>query len=493
MGEAVHNKVRRKRTTMYSVEVEGNKWKEECGVYGVYSRSAEADVSGMTYLGLYALQHRGQESAGIAITDGAWMDVTRGMGLVNEVFRHQVPHMDNQYIAIGHVRYSTTGSSMLANTQPLMVNYSGGKISLAHNGNLTNTRTLREELDRGGATFQTTMDSEIIVNLISRSQKDTIEERIMESMNRIQGAYSLVLMTKDTLYGVRDPYGFRPLCIGRTDEGGWVLASETCALDAIGAKFVRDVQPGEFVQINEKGVKSSIFAKAPRKQVCSFEYIYFARPDSVIDGQDVYQARLNMGREMWNETQYDADIVISVPDSGNTAAIGYAQASGIPFKHGLIKNRYMGRTFIKPNQKQRELAVRMKLNVVKSVVKGKRIVMVDDSIVRGTTSGIICKLLREAGAKEVYMCVSAPPIKYPCFYGIDTSVRKELIASTFSVEQIQKYIGVDKLNFISIDGLHRAIEHIPNEDMCLACFNNDYPTDTPQANEEGEKYALEHK
>ena len=246
-------------------------------------------------------------------------------------------------------------------------------------------------------------------------------------------------------------------------------------------------------EITEQGVKSRIFATVDRKQICSFEYIYFARPDSTIDGQDVYQARLNMGKEMWNETQYDADLVISVPDSGNTAAIGYSQASGIPFRHGLIKNRYMGRTFIKPNQKQRELAVRMKLNVVKSVVKGKRIVMVDDSIVRGTTSGIICKLLREAGAKEVYMCVSAPPIKYPCFYGIDTSVRKELIASTLNVEQIQKYIGVDKLHFISIEGLSRAISNIPREDMCLACFNNDYPTAIPTANEEGEKYALEHK
>jgi amidophosphoribosyltransferase len=300
-------------------------------------------------------------------------------------------------------------------------------------------------------------------------------------------------MTKNKLYGVRDPHGFRPLCIGRTDNGGWVLSSETCGLDAIGAAFVRDVQPGEFVEITENGVKSTIYAKADRKQLCSFEYIYFARPDSVIDGQDVYQARLDMGREMWNETQYDADLVISVPDSGNTAAIGYSMASGIPFNHGLIKNRYMGRTFIKPNQKQRELAVRMKLNVVKSVVKGKRIVMVDDSIVRGTTSGIICKLLREAGAKEVYMCVSAPPIVYPCFYGIDTSVRKELIASTLSVEQIQKYIGVDKLHFITIDGLCRAIPNIPREDLCLACFNNDYPTDIPTVHEEGEKYALEHK
>ena len=468
-----------------------DKQHEECGVLGIFDKTL--DIPRYIYSGLFALQHRGQESGGMALTDGVDIHTYRGMGLISSVFEKGVPDEEGGPIGIGHVRYSTTGSNNPRNIQPLAVYTPMGQLALAHNGNLTNTRALREELDKNGAIFQTTMDSEIIVNLISRSQKETMEERIMESMNRLGGAYSLVLMTKDKLYGARDPYGFRPLCIGRTDGGGWVLASETCALDAIGATFVRDVQPGEFVEITEQGVKSRIFATVDRKQICSFEYIYFARPDSTIDGQDVYQARLNMGKEMWNETQYDADLVISVPDSGNTAAIGCSQALGIPFRHGLIKNRYMGRTFIKPNQKQRELAVRMKLNVVKSVVKGKRIVMVDDSIVRGTTSGIICKLLREAGAKEVYMCVSAPPIKYPCFYGIDTSVRKELIASTLNVEQIQKYIGVDKLHFISIEGLSRAISNIPREDMCLACFNNDYPTAIPTANEEGEKYALEHK
>lgn len=468
-----------------------DKQHEECGVLGILDKTM--DIPRYVYWGLFALQHRGQESGGIALTDGEDIHTFRGMGLVSTVFADGVPDDEGGAIGIGHVRYSTTGSNNPRNIQPLAVYTPMGQIALAHNGNLTNTRHLRQELDDAGATFQTTMDTEIIANLISRSHKETMEERIMDSMKRIEGAFSLVLMTKNKLYGVRDPYGFRPLCIGRTNNGGWVLSSETCGLDAIGATFVRDVQPGEFVEITENGVKSTIYAQASRKQLCSFEYIYFARPDSVIDGQDVYQARLNMGREMWNETQYDADLVISVPDSGNTAAIGYSIASGIPFKHGLIKNRYMGRTFIKPNQKQRELAVRMKLNVVKSVVKGKRIVMVDDSIVRGTTSGIICKLLREAGAKEVYMCVSAPPIIYPCFYGIDTSVRKELIASTLSVEQIEKYIGVDKLHFITIDGLCRAIPNIPREDMCLACFNNDYPTDIPKSSEEGEKYALEHK
>ena len=336
---------------MYSVEVEGNKWKEECGVYGVYSRSAEADVSGMTYLGLYALQHRGQESAGIAITDGAWMDVTRGMGLVNEVFRHQVPHMDNQYIAIGHVRYSTTGSSMLANTQPLMVNYSGGKISLAHNGNLTNATEIRRELEETGTIFQTTIDSEVFVNLIARSRKATVEEKISESLNKIEGAYCLTIMTENKLIGARDPQGFRPLCLGKIGDDTWILSSESCGLDVVGAEFVRDIEPGEMVVIDDDGVKSYKFAE-PKLNMCVFEYIYFARPDSVLDGLSVHEARFEMGRVLARETNYKADIVISVPDSGNTAASGYAYESGIPYVEGLVKNRYIGRTFIQPTQKK---------------------------------------------------------------------------------------------------------------------------------------------
>jgi amidophosphoribosyltransferase len=463
---------------------------EECGVFGIFDHTI--DIPRHVYWGLFALQHRGQESAGMAFSDGDGIRSFRGMGLVSNVFNEGIPEVDCQ-IGIGHVRYSTTGSNNPVNVQPLTVYTAKGQIALAHNGNLTNTRVLREEMDQSGTTFQTTMDSEIIVNLISRSRRATIEEQITESMNRLGGAYALVIMTSNKLIGVRDPYGFRPLCLGRTESGGWVLSSETCGLDAIGAEFVRDVEPGEMVVISDDGVKSMFFAKASRKQLCIFEYIYFARPDSVLDGQDVYQARLEMGRQMARETKYEADLVISVPDSGNTAAIGYAMESGIPFNHGLIKNKYMGRTFIKPNQKQRETAVRMKLNVVKSVVKGKRIIMVDDSIVRGTTSGIICKLLREAGATAVYMCVSAPPIMYPCFYGIDTSVRKELIAATHTVDQIKEYIGVDKLHFISLDGVCRAVSKIPTSDMCLACFNNDYPTDVPVSTEKGEKYALEGK
>ena len=449
------------------------KWKEECGVYGVYSHTE--DVSGVTYLGLYALQHRGQESAGIAITDGAWMEVSRGMGLVNEVFRHQVPHMDNQCIAIGHVRYSTTGSSLLCNTQPLMVNYAGGKIALAHNGNLTNAAEIRHELEQQGTIFQTSIDSEVFVNLIARSRQEKIEDKVVESLKKIKGAYCLTLMTENKLIGARDPQGFRPLCIGKTEEGSYIISSETCGLDVVGAEFVRDILPGEMVVIDDEGIKSYPFATDEKKAGCIFEYIYFARPDSVIDGQSVHDARFMMGRVLAREAKFKGDIVISVPDSGTTAATGYAYESGIPFVEGLIKNRYIGRTFIQPTQKKRDTAVKLKLNAIASVVKGKSVIMVDDSIVRGTTSGKIVKMLRNAGATEVHMCISSPPIGYPCFYGIDTSVRKELIAATKSVEEIREYIGADSLHFLSIEGLKQCVPHINADDMCYACFNSSYP------------------
>lgn len=471
------------------VEIEANKWKEECGVFGVYSR--EEDVSMMTYLGLYALQHRGQESAGIAITDGAWMDVSRGMGLVNEVFRHQIPHMDNQYIAIGHVRYSTTGSSLLANTQPLIVNYAGGKISLAHNGNLTNAAEIRHQLEQEGTIFQTSIDSEVFVNLIARSRKGRIEEKIIESLQKIQGAYCLTIMTENKLIGVRDPHGFRPLCIGKLDDT-WVLSSESCGLDVVGAAFVRDVEPGEMVVIDENGLTSYRFDEKAKKASCIFEYIYFARPDSVIDGQSVHDARFMMGRMLARESGFKGDIVISVPDSGTTAATGFAFESGIPFVEGLIKNRYIGRTFIQPTQKKRDTAVKLKLNAIRSAVEGKSVIMVDDSIVRGTTSGKIVRMLRNAGAKEVHMCVSSPPIGYPCYYGIDTSVRKELIAATKSVDEICEFIGADSLHFLSIEGLQQCVSKVNCKDMCYACFNSAYPVDAPQNSNPGsDKYVFE--
>ncbi len=473
------------------IDLELDKLKEECGVFGIYSRTE--DVALNTYWGLYALQHRGQESAGIAITDGSWMDVTRGMGLVNEVFRHQVPHMDNQYIAIGHVRYSTTGSSLLANTQPLMVNYSDGKISLAHNGNLTNAAEIRRELEEQGTVFQTSIDSEVFVNLIARSRKESVEEKIMESLVKIKGAYCLTIMTEEKLIGARDPQGFRPLCIGKMGDS-WVLSSESCALDTVGAEFVRDVEPGEMVVINDKGLKSYHFATADKKAACVFEYIYFARPDSVIDGQSVHDARFEMGRILARESGFKADIVISVPDSGTTAATGFAYESGIPFKEGLMKNRYIGRTFIQPSQQKRDTSVRLKLNAIKSVVNGKSVIMVDDSIVRGTTSGKIVRMLKAAGATAVHMCVSSPPIGYPCYYGIDTSARKELIAATKTVEEIRQYIGADSLHFLSIEGLKESLKAVSCEDMCYACFNSAYPGEKPKEDTIGaDKYVFEKK
>lgn len=473
------------------IDFELDKLKEECGVFGVYSR--EEDVAMYTYLGLYALQHRGQESAGIAITDGSWMDVTRGMGLVNEVFRHQLPHMENQYIAIGHVRYSTTGSSLLANTQPLMVNYSGGKISLSHNGNLTNATEIRRELEEQGTVFQTSIDTEVFVNLIARSRKSIIEEKIIESLVKIKGAYCLTIMTEEKLIGARDPQGFRPLCLGKIGNS-WVLSSESCALDTVGAEFVRDIEPGEMVVIDDTGVKSYQFAEVKNRASCIFEYIYFARPDSIIDGLSVHDARFEMGRMLARESQYKADIVISVPDSGTTAATGFAYEAKIPFKEGLMKNRYIGRTFIQPTQKKRDTSVKLKLNAIKSVVNGKSVIMVDDSIVRGTTSGKIVRLLKAAGATAVHMCVSSPPIGYPCFYGIDTSARKELISASKTVEEVREFIGADSLHFLSIEGLKKCVSVVNADDMCYACFNNAYPGDKPNEDKsDADKYVFEQR
>ena len=415
------------------------------------------------------------------------------MGLVNEVFRHQIPHMDNQCIAIGHVRYSTTGSSLLCNTQPLMVNYSGGKIALAHNGNLTNAAEIRHELEEQGTIFQTSIDSEVFVNLIARSREETVEEKIIESLKKIRGAYCLTIMTEDKLIGARDPQGFRPLCLGKTEEGSYIISSESCGLDVAGAEFVRDIAPGEMVVIDESGVKSYPFATEEKKASCIFEYIYFARPDSVIDGQSVHDARFMMGRVLARESGFKGDIVISVPDSGTTAATGFAYESGIPFVEGLIKNRYIGRTFIQPTQKKRDNSVKLKLNAIRSVVEGKSVIMVDDSIVRGTTSGKIVRLLRQAGAKEVHMCISSPPIGYPCFYGIDTSVRKELIAATKSVEEIRQFIGADSLHFLSLDGLKSCVSAVNAEDMCYACFNSAYPIAEGEKPAGDSKYVFEQR
>mgnify|MGYP000303971960 FL=1 len=465
-----------------------DKWHEECGVFGIYDRTL--DIARYVYWGLFALQHRGQESAGLAVTDGTQIELTKNMGLLTEAIR-SLPRLPG-HMGVGHVRYSTTGSNNPRNIQPLVVQFKNEHIAVAHNGNLTNALEIRRDLEEQGSIFQTSMDSEVIVNLIARSHAATMEERIVEACNRIQGAFSLVINTNDYLIGLRDPHGYRPLCLGKTNAG-YVLASETCALDAIKAEFIRDIEAGEMVIIDDSGVRSRMYAPvdAIDKKVCVFEYIYFARSDSNIDGQSVYESRLAMGRELARETQYDADLVMAIPDSGTTAALGYARESGIPFVEGLIKNRYSGRTFIKPNQEERELAVRMKLNPVEEVVKGKRIVLIDDSIVRGTTSGLIVKMLKEAGAKEVYMCVSSPAILYPCHYGIDTSVRKELIAATKSIEEIRAYIKADKLHYLTQEGLDRAIANIDGKHMCFACFDGAYAVAVPPEEEEGVKYVLE--
>lgn len=456
--------------------------REECGVFGIYDR--QVPVAQAVYFGLFALQHRGQESAGITLANGQEMKTTTGMGLVTEVFR-ELPTLDNAHIGIGHVRYSTTGASMSCNIQPVQAETRIGQVSVAHNGNLVNAAALRRAQIEAGMTFQTTMDTEVIVHLIAQSTASTPEGRIQDAVAQIDGAYCLVVATKDALYGVRDPQGYRPLCIGET-ESGWVLASETCALDSVGATWIRDIEPGEMVRIDDDGPTYSRIetpASSRRKARCVFEYVYFARPDSVLDGESIYDARLRMGEALWRESGFTGDLVMSVPDSGNVAAIGYARASGIPYAEGLIKNRYMGRTFIQPTQEMRERSVKMKLNPVVNNVRGKRLVLIDDSIVRGTTSGIIINLLREAGATEVNLCISSPPVKYPCYFGIDTAERNQLIAVSHSLEEIRQYIGADRLYFLSQEGMLQAVQGIDKEGMCVACFDGDYRGPIPRKEE----------
>ena len=453
-----------------------DKLHEECGVFGIFSHTE--DVALNTYWGLYALQHRGQESTGIVVTDGKKMKIKKGMGLVPDVFKEGVSDMDG-FAAIGHVRYSTTGASMAYNIQPLKVFFDGGNLALSHNGNLTNAAQLRQNLAKEGAVFTTTVDTEVLLSLIALSARPTIEERVAESVKQIRGAFAILLMTDNKIIAVRDSYGFRPLVLGKM-ENGWCVASESCAFDLVGAEMVRDVKPGEMVIIDSDNAepRSMMWCeKLPEKTAhCIFEYVYFARNDSVIDNQPVYDARIQMGRELAKETKdIHPDIVISAPDSGTPAAIGYALESGIPFMEGLNKNRYVGRTFIQPTQKQRANAVRLKLNPIRSVVAGKSVVMVDDSIVRGTTSGKVVKLLKEAGAREVHVCISSPPVVDSCYYGIDTSERKQLIAARCTEEEICRFIGADSLHYISMDGMKRAISHIDPEGLCLACFSSRYP------------------
>jgi len=449
---------------------------EECAVFGIYGHENAAE---MTYLGLYALQHRGQESSGIVTSDQENIYYHRAMGLVSEVFGDQaVFRYLKGSMAIGHNRYSTTGSNRERNCQPLIAADRDSQIAIGHNGNLTNTRALYDKLTRKGAIFQTTLDSEIIIHLTAMSKKGSFEERFIDALKQVEGAYCLVVLTRDKLIAARDPYGFRPLCLGRT-KTAWVVASETCALDIIGAEYIRDVEPGEVIIIDDKMLNSIKPFKERKNAFCIFEYVYFSRPDSYIFGSCVDKARRKIGKSLAREAPVDADIVISVPDSSNTAALGYARESGIPYEVGLIRNHYIGRTFIHPSQVTRDAKVRIKFNPVRGVLDGKRVVVVEDSVVRGTTFRKITKLLRDAGAKEVHLRVSSPPIIAPCYYGMDFPTKEELLAANMSVEEIGKFLGVDSIYYLSLKGLHGSV---PNGDRsyCDACFSGQYPTDLPE-------------
>jgi amidophosphoribosyltransferase len=452
-----------------------DKLHEECGVFGVYGHPEAANLA---YLGLYALQHRGQEGAGICSSDGKQVYIEKAMGLVADIFSEKRLKKLPGYIAIGHNRYSTAGSSILKNVQPIVANFSLGALALAHNGNLVNANELRKSLEAEGAIFQSTSDSEVVVHLIAHSKGESFHERVIQALKEVNGAFSLLILREKELIAARDPYGVRPLCLGQVD-GAYVVASETCALDLISAKYVRDIEPGEVVIINENGISSHKALTSPRKAFCIFEFIYFARPDSnIFGGQNVNLIRKEFGRQLARESGVDADLVIPVPDSGVPAALGYAEESGIPFEFGLIRNHYIGRTFIEPKQSIRHFGVKIKLNPVRKLIEGKKVVVIDDSIVRGTTSKKIVKMLREnGGAKEVHLRISSPPTIMPCFYGIDTPTRQELIASSHDVDETRKYITADTLAYLDIEGMLRIVPD--SENYCTACFDNDYPISFP--------------
>jgi amidophosphoribosyltransferase len=468
-----------------------DKFHDECGVFGVWN---VPDAAAVTALGLHALQHRGQESTGIVSFDGKHFHSHRGLGLVGDNFSDpRVMASLRGSIAIGHNRYATTGGTILRNVQPLYADFEFGGFAVAHNGNLTNSHVLRRTLVRRGCLFQSTTDSEVFVHLIAISLYSTVVDRLIDALKQVMGAYSLVALSTEALMGVRDPLGVRPLILGRigTGAGGWVLASETCALDIVGAEFVRDVEPGEVVVINDQGVHSiKPFGRA-RERFCVFEYIYFARPDSIMEGTPVYDARKRIGAELARETGVPSDVVVPVPDSGVPAAIGYATESGIPFELGIIRNHYVGRTFIEPTDQIRHLGVKLKHSANRHVLDGKRVILVDDSIVRGTTSRKIVEMVRQAGAREVHMRISSPPTTHSCFYGIDTPERGELMAARHTVEEMAELIGADSLAYISIDGLYRALRK-PDRDpsrphYCDACFTGDYPISLPDQTDNSER------
>ncbi len=446
--------------------------KEECGVFGVFGHEEAAKL---TYFGLYALQHRGQESAGIAVSDGGCLRDYKHMGLVSEVFKEETLRMLRGHLAIGHVRYSTTGSSVLANAQPFIIYHGHEHYAIAHNGNLVNAYELRQELEAEGAIFRTSMDTEVIMHLIARHIRYGLEEALIRALEKVKGAYSLLLCTRDRLIAIRDPLGFRPLCLGQLNGDAYVVASETCAFDLIEAKYLRDIAPGEILSIDGHGCHSIQPFHAGSPKHCIFEFIYFARPDSAIFGQNVYIVRKRLGRLLAEENHVSGDMVMPFPDSGNYAALGFSEVSGIPLEMGIIRNHYVGRTFIQPSQSMRTFAVRIKLNPVKELIHGKRIVLIEDSIIRGTTTKTRINTLRQAGAREISMFVSCPPHRFPCPYGIDFSTKGELIAASHSVEEIRRYIGLDALNYLSLEGLLKATGyHVSNHPFCIACFTGEY-------------------
>ena len=447
-----------------------DKLHEECGVVGVYGHPEAANL---VYLGLYALQHRGQESAGIVASTHSQMHLELGMGLVADIFDPGRLLKLPGPLAIGHNRYSTAGKSELVNAQPCMINYAAGSLALAHNGNLVNAKTIRKELGSKGAIFQSTNDSEVIVHLMAQAKSENFVDRAAEALRQVSGAYSLVLMTENELLAARDPHGFRPLCLGKLD-GAYIIASETCVMDLIEAEFIREVEPGELILINENGLQSFFPFKKVESKYCVFEHIYFARPDSFLFGEHVYAARKEMGRALAQVSPADADLIVPVPDSGVVSAMGFAEESGIPFEMGLIRNHYVGRTFIEPQSQIRNFGVKLKLNAVKNLISGKRLAIIDDSIVRGTTSRKIVKMLLEAGAKEVHLRISSPPILHSCFYGIDTPHKEELIAHTHSLEETRKYLGADSLQYLSIKKMLEVLQNGKNK-FCSACFDGNYP------------------
>jgi len=458
--------------------------KHFCGLFGIYGHR---DAARLTYLGLYSLQHRGEEAAGIVTYDGKTMHAHKGMGLVSEVFNEATLHGLPGRMAVGHTRYSTTGSSTLKNSQPLVVTYAKGSIAVAHNGNLVNASELRQQLEANGSIFQTTVDSEIILHLLARATNKELEDDLSECLQLLKGAFNLLFLTEHALIGARDPNGFRPLCIGRLNNA-YVLSSETCALDLIGAKFVREVEPGEVVVVGSSGLRSLHPFKQieTRRSHCLFEHVYFARPDSVVFGESVQGVRVKLGRQLAREHPVEADLVMPIPDSGNFAALGYSQESKIPFVLGMTRNHYVGRTFIQPAQEIRDLKVRVKFNPIREIIKGKRVVIVDDSIIRGTTTKARVKSLREVGAKAIHLRVSCPPTKFSCFYGIDFPTKRELIANRMSLAEIREFLGVESLGYLSPEGMLKAVGK--PADYCTACWSGTYPI---PFGEEGDKFALE--